>query len=405
MNHHRSLLRVILGSILQLETLWQVVIHLDGTQLPTTTDGILYHEVELRTIEGSLANLLTSLKTLLLASLADSILALFPNLIRTDILLCILRIAERNLCLVVLETEDLEYLQDYIDYILELRLHLIRTNEDVSIILSKCTNTSQTMELTALLIAEYGTELSDTQRKVLVRTRLTSVDLAVVRTVHWLEHILLILLRSLDRLECILAIVSIVTRCYIETLATDTWADNLLIVVRLQERTEQLLQTQAELSALWQPDRKTLSYTLREHEEFHLLTNLTVVTLLSLFENYQVLVEHLLLREADTVDTGHLLALGITAPESTCHTCNLHSLDKASVHQVRTTAKIGEIALGICGDSTILQVLLNMLALVSLTVSLELSESISLSHLLANHRFVLLGKFHHLSLNLGEIIL
>ena len=118
------------------------------------------------------------------------------------------------------------------------------------------------MELTALLIAEYGTELSDTQRKILVRTRLTSVDLAVVRTVHWLEHILLILLRSLDRLECILAIVSIVTRCNIETLATDTWTDNLLIVVRLQERTEQLLQTQTELCTLWQPDRKTLTYTL-----------------------------------------------------------------------------------------------------------------------------------------------
>ena len=125
MNHHRSLLRVILSGIFQLETLWQVVIHLDGTQLPTTTDGILYHEVELRTIEGSLANFLTSLKTLLLASLADSVLALFPNLISTDILLCILRIAERNLCLVVLETEDLEYLQDYVDYILEFRLHLI----------------------------------------------------------------------------------------------------------------------------------------------------------------------------------------------------------------------------------------------------------------------------------------
>ena len=118
------------------------------------------------------------------------------------------------------------------------------------------------MELTALLITEYSTELCNTQRKILVRTRLTSVDLAVVRTVHWLEHILLILLRSLDRLECILAIVSIVTRCYIEALTSDTWTDNLLIVIRLQERTEQLLQAEAELSALWQPDRKTLTYTL-----------------------------------------------------------------------------------------------------------------------------------------------
>ena len=275
----------------------------------------------------------------------------------------------------------------------------------MGIILSKCTNTSQTVELTALLITEHGTELGDTQRKILVRTRLTSVNLAVVRTVHWLEHILLILLWSLDRLECILAIVSIVTRCNIEALATDTRTDNLLIVIRLQERTEQLLQAEAELSALWQPDRKTLTYTLREHEEFHLLTDLTVVALLSLLENHQVLIEHLLLREADTVDTGHLLALGITAPESTSHTCNLHSLDKTSVQQVRTTAKVGEIALGICGDGAILQVLLNVLALVLLTIGLELSECISLSNLLANHRLVLLGELHHLSLDLSEIIL
>ena len=261
------------------------------------------------------------------------------------------------------------------------------------------------MELTALLITEYSTELCNTQRKILVRTRLTSVDLAVVRTVHWLEHILLILLRCLDRLECILAIVSIVTRCYIETLATDTWTDNLLIVIRLQERTEQLLQAQTKLCTLWQPDRKTLTYTLREHEEFHLLTNLTVITLLSLFENNEIFIKHLFLREADTIDTGHLLTLSITAPESTSHTCNLHSLDQTGVHQVRTTAKVGEVALGICGDRAILQVLFDVLALVFLTVSLELSECISLRNLLANYRLVLLGKFQHLSLDLGEVIL
>ena len=130
-----------------------------------------------------------------------------------------------------------------------------------------------------------------------------------------------------------------------------------------------------------------------------------MVALLSLFENHEVLIEHLLLREADTVDTGHLLTLGITAPESTSHTCNLHGLDKTSAHQVRTTAEVGEVALSICGDSAILQVLFDVLTLVFLTVSLELSECISLRNLLANHRLVLLGKFHHLSLNLSEVIL
>ena len=70
-----------------------------------------------------------------------------------------------------------------------------------------------------------------------------------------------------------------------------------------------------------------------------------------------------------------------------------------------TTAKISEISLSVCRYCSILKILFDVLAFVFLTVSLELSECISLRNLLANHRLVLLGKFHHLSLNLGEIIL
>ena len=57
------------------------------------------------------------------------------------------------------------------------------------------------MQLPRLLIAVYSTELCKTNRQILVRTRLAAVDLAVVRTVHWLEQILLTLKWSVDRLE------------------------------------------------------------------------------------------------------------------------------------------------------------------------------------------------------------
>ena len=78
------------------------------------------------------------------------------------------------------------------------------------VVLCEGTHTCQSVELTALLIAEHSAELSDAERQILVRAWLASIDLAVVRAVHRLEHVLLILFRRVDRLEGILAIVGIV---------------------------------------------------------------------------------------------------------------------------------------------------------------------------------------------------
>ena len=327
MNHHWCLLRVIFCGIFELEAVRQVIVYLNSTELPTTTDGILHHEVELRTIERCLTKLYTSIETLLCACFLNGCFALFPYLVRADILLLVLWVAEGNLRLVVIETEGLEHLEDDIDIVLKLCLYLVRAHEDMCIILREGTNTCKSMKLTTLLVAEYGSELCDTQWKIFVRTWFVSVNLTVVRTVHWLKHILFVLLWCVDWLESILAVVSIVTRSNVEVLTTNTRCDYLLIVVRTEETTQELLQAQAQLCSLWQPDRKTLTNTVREHKEFHFLTNLSVVALLSLFEHLEVFVEHLLLREGDTVDTCHLLTLSISTPESSSNAGYLDSLD------------------------------------------------------------------------------
>ena len=74
-NHYRTLLCVVLCCIFEVETDWEVVVHLDSTELPTTSDSILYHTVELRTIESSFAFLLTCVESTLLTSLDDSVLS------------------------------------------------------------------------------------------------------------------------------------------------------------------------------------------------------------------------------------------------------------------------------------------------------------------------------------------
>ena len=167
-NHHRRLFAVVLGCVLKTEALRQVIVDLNGSELPTASDGVLNHKVELRTIEGCFANLLTSLQAFLLASLANGVLALSPYLGATDIFLGVLGVVQRNLSLVVLEAEDLEHLQDNVDNVLKLFLNLILTNKDVGVVLCERAHTGKTVELTALLVAEYSSKLSNAQWQILI---------------------------------------------------------------------------------------------------------------------------------------------------------------------------------------------------------------------------------------------
>jgi hypothetical protein len=129
----------------------------------------------------------------------------------------VVRVTERNLSL-ELKAESLEHYIDDIHHIEELLLYLVWTTEEVSIVLRERTHTGQAVKLATLLVTIDGTKLSNAQRQVTIRTRLPSENFAVVRTVHRLQHVLLILLRRMDGLEGILAIMSIVARGNVEVL-------------------------------------------------------------------------------------------------------------------------------------------------------------------------------------------
>ena len=241
MNHHGAVLLVVGTRIFELETLWQVVIHLDGTQLPTATQCVLNHEVEFRTIECGLTQFCAGGESFLCTCLDDSILGLFPHLVRTDVLFLVVGVAERNLCLEVLEVECLEDDADDVHHAQELILHLVGAAEDVGIVLSERTHTGQSVQLARLLIAIHGAELGAAEGEVLVRAWLPGKNLAVVRAVHGLEQILFTFFGCVDGLERVLAIVGIVARSHIEVLSADVWSDNLLIAISLLDFTQEVL--------------------------------------------------------------------------------------------------------------------------------------------------------------------
>ena len=189
----------------------------------------------------------------------------------------------------------------------------------------------------------------------------------------------------------------------IEVLAADIGRDDFLIAVLLLNLAKHFLKAKTQVGAFGKPDGKTLAHTLAEHEQLHLLAYLAVVALLGFLEHDEILVEHLLLGIGDAVEALHLVLRSVAAPEGSGYAHQLDGLDDACADDVRTFTEVGEVALGIGRDAAVLEVLLDVLALVGLACSLKLSQAVGLAYFLAYNGLVLVGQLEHLVLNLLEV--
>ena len=271
----------------------------------------------------------------------------------------------------------------------------------MSIVLRETAHTGQTVKLATLLVAVNGAEFGKAQRQVLIRARRSLIDFAVVRAVHWLQEIFFAFLRGVNWLERVLAILSIVARSDVELLVADVRSDYLQIAVTLLNLAQELLEAVAQGSALWQPQWQTGAHVLRESKEFHLLANLAVVALLGFFKQLQILVEHRFFRESDGIDAQHLLALFVAAPVSAGKRQYLDGLDRSSVRQVRATAQVGECALCVGGDVSVLK-LADKFALIGLATVAEHLQRVGLGNVAAHHFFLLGNQLSHLLLDFLE---
>ena len=141
-NHHRTVLLVVRAHIFQFKTFRQVIVYLNGSQLPTAADGIFHHKVELGTIESSFTVLNLSRQAFFLASLDNRLFSFLPVVIATDVFFTVHFITEWYLSLEILEIHRTEHDRNDIHHTEELIFHLIRTTENMCVILSKAAYTS-----------------------------------------------------------------------------------------------------------------------------------------------------------------------------------------------------------------------------------------------------------------------
>ena len=133
-----------------------------------------------------------------------------------------------------------------------------------------------------------------------------------------------------------------------------------------------------------------------------------MVTLLGLLKHGEVLVQHRLLRETDTVDAGEHVTLLIASPVGSGYGKQLDGLYYGSVLQMRTTAQVGEISILIESDGAVLEFLYK-LALVLIALLGEIPERILLAYFGAHEVLLPAGQFQHLVLDglqfrLGELV-
>ena len=133
----------------------------------------------------------------------------------------------------------------------------------------------------------------------------------------------------------------------VKFLLADMRGDYRQVAVIALNLSQEVLQPGPQGSTPWKPKRKARSYLLAECAQFKVLAQLAVVSLLGLFQHFQVLVKHALLREGYTVDTGELLALLVSPPVSAGYRGELDGLDYGCRHDVRASAKVGEVTVGI----------------------------------------------------------
>ena len=170
-NHDWLLLGAVGVNVLKLEVVRQLEVKLDGAALPRATKAIGQMEVNLRTVERTVAFVDHVLNAHRLKCITQALLSALPILIRTHRILWTCRklnaVWEAKLCIVC--GNEVRCIRDLLS-------NLIRADKEVCVVLSKLTNTEQTVQSTLHLVTVIKTSLSQLHRKIPIRTWLGLIN-------------------------------------------------------------------------------------------------------------------------------------------------------------------------------------------------------------------------------------
>ena len=231
------------------------------------------------------------------------------------ILLFIRRITEGEYTTVICNAEILVGIKNQMNNLSYLILDLLRCYEQMRIILAEVSATLDTFQSTTGFITEIMCDLTDTDRKILVRMSLVCINHHVVRAVHrtkyegftfhfhWGEHVLFVMIP--------------VTGGLVQINSTNTRSHNVQITKLSLLILNVVLKFLPDCISLRKEHRKSTAYQIIYHEQVHILTNLTMVSFLCFLQKLQMCFQFFRSREAYTIDSLKHLVLAVTLPVCT----------------------------------------------------------------------------------------
>ena len=181
-DHNRTMTLVISTDVLSFKALRKLEVELNGSALPGTSDGILKVEVDLGTVEGTVALVYNVLKAELVKSFSQAVGCHFPIFLATHAVF-----GSGGKLNVIFESELGVNLVNKTNDALDLACDLIGGHKDMCIVLSEAAYTHKAVESSRLFVTVNKAKLTHTDRKIAIGVRLRLVDEKSAGTVHRLN--------------------------------------------------------------------------------------------------------------------------------------------------------------------------------------------------------------------------
>ena len=189
-----------------------------------------------------------------------------------------------------------------------------------------------------------------------------------------------------------------------ELLAHDHGRGDLNVAGRAVDLAPVVEQLVLERHAVGQEEREA-GGLVAHHEDVHLAADLSMVTLLCLLEQAQVLVKLLLRGKGGAVYAGEHLVVLVALPVGAGHARELERLERLGVGEVRAHAHVDVLALLIEGDAGVLGKVADVLDLVLLATLLHEGDGLLARELEDRELEVLLHDLLHLGLDCRKVLL
>ena len=199
-DHHRAVLGVVGADVLELEPLRHRVVDLHGAELPRAADRVRDLVLQLRTVERSLAGVDVVVEAVPLQRVLERRLGGVPDRVAAEAFFGTGGEGDAD----VGEAEDVVHLRDQVQLAVDLRLHLLRHDEQVRVVLREGADAHQPRGHAAALVAVQAGEVGQADRKVAVGAALHRINLRVAGAVHRFEAVLLLL--DLDEVHVLLVV-------------------------------------------------------------------------------------------------------------------------------------------------------------------------------------------------------